>query len=83
LHWTEHPNHLLDNRATYAKHQAMVFEGIEFGGVWFNLMRKNYDKLADHLVNIDGAFSSREEAIAVMKKRTSKIVGWQQEVGMA
>ena len=83
LHWTEHPNHLLDNRATYAKHQAMVFEGIEFGGVWFNLMRKNYEKLADHLVNIDGAFASREEAIAVMKSRTAKIVGWQQEVGLA
>ena len=46
-------------------------------------MRKNYDKLADHLVNIDGAFASREEAIAVMKRRTANIVGWQQEVGMA
>jgi hypothetical protein len=61
----------------------MVFEGIEFGGVWFNLMLKNYEKLADHLVNIDGAFSSREEAIAIMKRRTAKIVGWQQKVGMA
>jgi ribosomal protein S8 len=37
-------------------------------------MLKRYDKLADHLVNIDNAFSSKEEAIALMKVRTKKII---------
>jgi hypothetical protein len=37
-------------------------------------MMKRYDKLAAHLVNIDNAFSSEEEAIALMKERTKKIV---------
>jgi len=37
-------------------------------------MTKNYDKLADHLVNIENTFSSREEAIALMKERTKKII---------
>ncbi len=53
LHWTEHPKHLLDNKDEYAKNKAIVFEGIEFGGVWFNLMKKDYEKLASHVVNIN------------------------------
>ena len=37
-------------------------------------MGKRYDKLADHLVNLDGnTFASREEAIALMKRRIQKI----------
>jgi hypothetical protein len=36
-------------------------------------MTKRYDKLADNLVNIDNTFSSREEAIALMKERTKRI----------
>jgi hypothetical protein len=36
-------------------------------------MRKNYKKLADHLVNINGMFTSEQEAISLMKSRTAKI----------
>ncbi len=73
MHWTQHPEHLQDNLSKYAENKALVFEGIEFLGVWINLMKKRYDKLADHLVNIDGAFQSKEEAILIMKTRTAKI----------
>jgi len=34
---------------------------------------KKYDKLADNLVNINGMFSSREEAISLMKERARKL----------
>jgi hypothetical protein len=37
-------------------------------------MGKRYDKLAKHLVNIDGAFKNEEEAIALMKERAKKII---------
>ena len=37
-------------------------------------MRKKYDELADHLVNINDIFSSKEEAIKVMKERTKKFM---------
>jgi hypothetical protein len=37
-------------------------------------MTKNYNKLADNLVNIENTFSSKEEAIALMKERVKKIV---------
>jgi hypothetical protein len=73
LHWTLHPDHLLKNRDEYAKNKALVFEGIHYLHVWWYLMTKNYDALADKLVNLNGIFSSREEAIEVMKYRTTKI----------
>lgn len=73
LHWTEHPNHLLENKDKYAKNKAIVFEGIEFGGVWYYLMKKDYAKLASHVVNINNTFSSKEEIINLLKKRTKRI----------
>ena len=73
MHWTKHPEHLLDNRSEYSANKAFVFDGMDFLFVWINLMKKDYSKLADHLVNIDGMFSSKEEAIEIMKYRTAKI----------
>ncbi len=73
LHWTDHPAHLLDNKQAYADNGAIVFEGIEFGGVWLNLMKKDYKKLASHVVNINGMYNSDEEVIAVLKARTKRI----------
>jgi hypothetical protein len=73
LHWTDHPAHLLDNKQVYADNEAIVFEGIEFGGIWLNLMKKNYQKLASHVVNINGMYQSEEEIISILKARTKKI----------
>jgi fatty acid desaturase len=73
LHWTDHPAHLLDNKQVYADNGALVFEGIEFGGIWLNLMKKNYTKLASHVVNINNMYDSEEEIIAILKKRTKRI----------
>jgi fatty acid desaturase len=73
LHWTEHPNHLMKHQDEYAQNKSIVFDGIHYLHIWFFLMTKNYDKLADHLVNIKGMFKSRDEAIDLMKVRTQKI----------
>jgi hypothetical protein len=61
------------NADDYAKNKALVFEGIDFLGVYLLLMRKRYDVLAEHLVNINGTFASEEEAIELMKQRTAYI----------
>jgi fatty acid desaturase len=73
LHWTQHPLHLKDNLDEYATNRALVFDGIHFLHIWFYLMKDKYDKLADHVVNINGMYASREEAINLMKKRTAKM----------
>jgi len=70
LHWTEHPHSFMENIDEYAKHKAIVFDKLDFGGVFLCLMTKNYQKLVDHLVNIKGEFSTEEEAIAILRERT-------------
>jgi len=73
MHWTDHPAHLQNNLNEYADNKALIFDGLDFLSVWKNLMSKRYDVLEKHLVNINGAFQSTEDAISVMKGRTAKI----------
>lgn len=73
LHYTDHPLVLKENLDKYAANRALIFDGLDFGGIFFNLMFKRYDKLAAHVVNINNTFSSDAEIIAIMKKRTQCI----------
>ncbi len=70
MHWTEHPNSFLNNIDDYAKNRAIVFNGLDFGQVFFNLMKNRYDVLAKHFVNINGMFTSEKEIIRFLKHRT-------------
>jgi hypothetical protein len=73
-HWTEHPKEFTDNLSKYVAERALVFEGIDFFGVWFCLMLKRYDWLAKRVVQLGDEPVSTEEAIATMRTRT----GWTQ-----
>jgi hypothetical protein len=73
LHYTELPVEFLKNKDKFAEQKILVFDGIHYLHIFVWLMTKRYDKLADNLVNINNMFSSREEAIAIMKERTEKL----------
>ena len=73
MHWTELPTEFLKNIDTYAKENAIIFKKIDFFQVWFFLMFKRYDILAKNLVTVNHHFASKEEAIAMLKQRTTKI----------
>lgn len=73
LHYTEIPVEFLKNKEKFAERKVLVFDGIHYLHIFFWLMTKRYDKLADNLVNINNMFSSREEAITLMKERTRKM----------
>lgn len=73
LHWTEHPKHLLNNAGEYAENKALIFDGLDFLGIYLLLMRGRYEELAKHVVNINNTFQSEEEVIALMKERTARI----------
>ena len=76
LHWSEMPGHFEANFAEYARHDALVFDGIGNNQtVWWCLMTKNYGRLADHLVRYPGDERSREELIAMLKTRTRRVDG--------
>ncbi|MBN8824230.1 MULTISPECIES: fatty acid desaturase [unclassified Spirosoma] len=74
LHWTEHPTFFQKTIDKYAHNQAIVFDGLDFLQIFFLLMRGRYDVLVKNMVNINGAFASDEEAIALLRRRTRRIM---------
>ncbi|WP_080241212.1 fatty acid desaturase family protein [Spirosoma rigui] len=73
MHWTEHPTFFQKTLDKYAQNQAIIFDGLDFLQVFYLLMNKRYKTLAQHMVNVNNAFSSEEEAIAVLRRRTERI----------
>ena len=74
MHWTEHPTFFLKTIDKYVEHKAIIFDGADFGKVFFTLMARRYDVLAKHVVNINGnTFANEEEVIALLKARTQRI----------
>jgi len=74
MHYTEIPGEFLKGKDNFAKNKTFTFDGIHYLHIFLWLMTKRYDKLADNLVNINNTFASKEEAIALMKERTRKLV---------
>lgn len=73
LHWTEHPAFFLKNQNKFAENKAIVFENLDFLGVFYCLMRKRYDRLARHFVNVQDTFANDAEVIALLKERTRRV----------
>ena len=64
---------MLQNQNDYAANKALVFENLDFLRIFILLMQKKYDRLADHVVNFNGTFKSKEEIVELLKARTMKI----------
>lgn len=73
MHWTDMANDFVKNKDKYATNKAIVFEGMDFQMVWFWLMLKRYDVLADKFVNINNVYQSKDEVIAFLKERTRRV----------
>ena len=73
LHWTEHPAFFIKTLDKYAKNQAIVFDGLDYMKVFYFLMNKRYDVLAQHVVNVNNTFRDEAELITVLQSRTQRI----------
>jgi len=71
-HYTEIPLLFKQMVPGFEKNQTFIFEKIHYLHIFFYLMRKRYDRLVDYMVNIDGTFSNKEEALVLLKRRTRK-----------
>ena len=71
-HYTEIPVIFKQMVPELAKNKTFVFERIHYLHIFFYLMGKRYDKLADNMVNLNGIFTDKEEAITLLKRRTRK-----------
>lgn len=70
MHYTEHP-HLLERQPEeYGRHDALVFDGIDFFQVWVLLMLKQHRALARRLVQLPGApLRTEDERVALIHHR--------------
>ena len=75
-HWTELPQELIDNRETYVREGAIVFEGLDFFMVSVLLWTKQWKVLAKRYVRLDGQPKSDEDVIALLKSRVRPIAAW-------
>ena len=75
-HWTELPQELIDNRETYIREGAIVFEGLDFFMVSVLLWTKQWKVLAKRYVRLDGQPKSDEDVIALLKSRVRPIAAW-------
>ena len=64
----------MKNKDKFARNKVFVFDGIHYLHIFLWLMTKRYDKLSDNIVNINNAFSSKEEVMALMKERAKRII---------
>lgn len=74
LHYTDIPSEFLKHKDKYVQYKTFIFDGIHYLHIFFWLMTKKYDKLADNLVNIDNTFKSHQEAVMLLKERVIPIV---------
>jgi hypothetical protein len=75
-HWTEMPGDFEANAAEYGRQGALVFEGIDFFGVWARLMLGQYGSLAKHYVAVGTTPDQRPSDSAIvemLKARTRPI----------
>jgi fatty acid desaturase len=73
-HWTEMPVDFRDNMAKYSEERAIVFDRLDFFGVWLCLMLGRYDWLARRYVHLGGGGRpSEEEIIGLLRTRTARI----------
>jgi len=75
-HWTEMPEDFRLHQATYAFEGAIVFEGLDFFGVWLWLMLGRYDRLARRFVELGDTRRTPEEIVDLLRSRT----GWTRQV---
>ncbi|KAL7627733.1 hypothetical protein AAE478_001928 [Parahypoxylon ruwenzoriense] len=73
-HWRDHPVHLLQNKATYGRENALVFHGIDYLEVTVRLLLHHYDYLAARLVPLGPRQSAltREQRVAMLRRATRR-----------
>lgn len=72
-HWTDMPRDFEKKRDKYRDEGAIVFEGVDYFMIWFNLMLKRYDWLADKFVDLEDEPRSKDDIVALLRSRTRPV----------
>eukprot|EP00408_Alexandrium_pacificum_P068334 CAMPEP_0171160256 /NCGR_PEP_ID=MMETSP0790-20130122/3460_1 /TAXON_ID=2925 /ORGANISM="Alexandrium catenella, Strain OF101" /LENGTH=578 /DNA_ID=CAMNT_0011624777 /DNA_START=71 /DNA_END=1807 /DNA_ORIENTATION=- len=73
-HWTDAPAHFEAHREQYAAVNATIFRDTEEGMLLKWMFEKNFDKMAEHFVDLNNKLT-REEKKALIMRRLRVIIG--------
>ncbi len=73
MHWMDHPKNFLKNKQAYIDNDAVVFHTVDFFGVWFLLVTRQYRTLASYYVHLGEQQRSVEDIVQLIKRRTESI----------
>jgi len=68
VHWTDAPAHYRANQSHYEHHKATLFSDTEQGLLIKWLLTKNWDKMADHFVDISGKLSHSDKKDLIISR---------------
>lgn len=73
-HWRDHPASLIRQKEQYTKEDALIFYDIDYIGITYRLMKKDYDTLARHFLPLgnEQAKLTKMEVIKMLQERTRK-----------
>ena len=71
-HWQDHPEHFLQSIQVFKDSKVIIFDGIDYWGIFCLLMTRNYNSLADHFVDLSGTMTKAEKK-AYLKERTRRL----------
>lgn len=71
-HWEEYPLNFEKHLPEYASNRAIIFENTQAFEIFFWLMFGSYDKMADHMLDLNNDMS-QEDKIVLLKQRLQPI----------
>lgn len=71
-HWQDHPEHFVENIKKFRDEKVIIFDGVDYWGLFCLLMTQNYLVLADRFVDLTGTMSQADK-IAYLKERSRRL----------
>lgn len=73
-HWRDHPASLIRQKEQYTKEDALIFYDIDYIGITYRLMKKDYNTLARHFLPLghDQAKLTKVEIMKMLEDRTRR-----------
>ena len=73
MHWTDHPKFFRDHLEDFGKNRAVVFNDLTYVNIFVYLLKDNYEKLAEHFVDVGNNFETDEEVITFLRSRMKPV----------
>jgi hypothetical protein len=80
VHWTENPAHYQEHLDEYRRNFATIFRDTQTFELFFWIVLRRYDYMADHFVDLGGTLT-REQVLGLLRRRLQPVLPETERVG--